>query len=184
MNVHDLRSVGPLALIVMGVTASGKSTLGAALARALDCPFLEGDDFHSPQAVEKMRAGVPLTDADRWPWLDRLGSALGAAVADHGVAVASCSALKRIYRDRLREAITVPVYFVLPDASREELLRRLTHRPGHFMPASLLTSQLDTLERPQSDELALTVDSSRPTSESCEQIVAWLLREHAPTARD
>jgi len=91
MDKQDLRSVGPLALIVMGVTASGKSTLGAALADALGCPFLEGDDFHSAQSVEKMRAGVPLTDDDRWPWLDRLGRALGTAIADHGIAVASCS---------------------------------------------------------------------------------------------
>jgi gluconokinase len=174
MNVHDLRSVGPLALIVMGVTASGKSTLGAALAHAIGCPFLEGDEFHSPQSVEKMRAGIPLTDDDRWPWLDRLGGAIGAAVAEHRIAVASCSALKRAYRDRLRAAIAVPVYFVLPDASREELSRRLTNRPGHFMPASLLTSQLDTLERPQPDELAITLDASHPIAASCEQVVAWL----------
>jgi gluconokinase len=174
MNVHELRSVGPLALIVMGVSGSGKSTLATALADAIGCPFLEGDEFHSPQSVQKMHSGIPLTDDDRWPWLDRLGRALAAAVADHGIAVASCSALKRAYRDRLRTTIAIKTGFVLLDASREELERRMSNRPGHFMPPSLLTSQLDTLERPQSDELALTLDASRPIPESCEQVAAWL----------
>jgi gluconokinase len=183
MNEHDLRSVGPLALIVMGVSGSGKSTLAAALAGAIGCPFLEGDEFHSPQSVRKMQAGIPLTDDDRWPWLDRLAHAIGTAVADHGIAVASCSALKKVYRDRLRRTSTAPVAFVLPDVSREELSRRMTSRPGHFMPASLLTSQLDTLERPRSDELAITIDGSQPPAASCEQIVAWLLHEPRPTAR-
>src|ERR1043165_2693670 len=113
MDVHDLRSLRPLALIAMGVSGSGKSTLGKALADAVGCPFLEGDDFHSPESVQKMRAGTPLTDADRWPWLERLGRAIGTAVAEHGITVASCSSLKRIYRDRLRETIAIPVCFVL-----------------------------------------------------------------------
>jgi gluconokinase len=174
--VHgDLSSVGPMAIIVMGVSGSGKSTLGAALARAIDCPFLEGDDFHAPEAVAKMHAGIPLTDDDRWPWLDRLGRAIGAEVARHGIAVASCSALKRAYRDCLRQAIPTPVGFVLTDADREELLRRLTARTHHYMPPSLLTSQLDTLERPQPDERAITLDASRPVAVLCEQTVAWLL---------
>jgi gluconokinase len=180
MNVHDLRSVGPLALIVMGVSGSGKSTLATALADAIGCPFLEGDDFHSPQAIQKMHAGIPLNDDDRWPWLDRLGRAAAAAVADHGIAIASCSALKRAYRDRLRATIGVKTGFVLLDASREELARRMRNRRGHFMPPSLLTSQLDTLERPQSDEFALTLDASAPITASCEQIAAWL----RPTAHD
>ncbi len=176
MSVHDdLHSVGPRAVIVMGVAGSGKSTLGLALARALDCPFLEGDDFHAPEAVARMRAGIPLTDDDRWPWLDRLGVAIGAAVAGHRIAVASCSALQRSYRDRLRQAIPAPVVFVLLDTDRAELLRRLTHRAGHYMPASLLTSQLDTLERPQPDEWALTLDSRRPVEVACEETLRWLL---------
>ena len=175
MNVHDrLRSVGPRAIIVMGVSGSGKSTLGVALANVIGSAFLEGDDFHSPEAVQRMRAGIPLTDEDRWPWLERLGRAIASEVSSHGIAVASCSALKRIYRDELRETIGVPVSFVLLDPGREELMRRLTHRPGHFMPASLLTSQLDTLERPQPDELAITIDASGPIAQSCEQVVAWL----------
>lgn len=178
MQVHDhLRSISPRAIIVMGVSGSGKSTLGAALSSALGCPFLEGDEFHSPEAVQRMRAGIPLTDEDRWPWLDRLGRAIDTAVGQHTLAVASCSALKRIYRDRLREAIAVPVGFVLLDPSREELTRRLTQRAGHFMPPSLLASQLDTLERPSSDELTLAIDATRPTAAACEDVITWL-RSH------
>ena len=170
----DLRSVGPLAIIVMGVAGSGKSTLGAALAGAIDAPFLEADDFHAPEAIDKMRSGIPLTDADRWPWLDRLGRAVAAEVRDHAIAVATCSALKRAYRNRLREVIPPPVVFVLADADPEELLRRMTARAHHYMPPSLLTSQLETLERPGSDELAITIDSRRPVEVSCGQIIAWL----------
>src|ERR1700742_2239337 len=117
--MHDyLHSIGRMAIIVMGVSGSGKSTLGLALAAQLDCPFLEGDDFHAPESVAKMRAGIPLTDADRWPWLDRLGGAVAA-----------------------------PVGFVLPNVDPDELLRRMTARTHHYMPPSLLTSQLATLER-------------------------------------
>jgi gluconokinase len=166
----------------MGVSGSGKSTLGVVLAAAIGCPFLEGDDFHAPEAVEKMRAGIPLTDDDRWPWLDRLGSALGSEVARNKIAVAACSALKKAYRDRLRQAIPAPVGFVLMDANPEELLRRLTARTHHYMPASLLTSQLDTLERPQPEhdagrpgEPAIALDATRPVATLCEQTIAWLL---------
>jgi len=173
--MHDyLHSIGPLAIIVMGVSGSGKSTLGLALARELDCPFLEGDDFHAPESVAKMRAGIPLTDDDRWPWLDRLGGALGAAVAARGIAVATCSALKRVYRDRLRGSVAAPVGFVLPNVDPDELLRRMTARTHHYMPPSLLTSQLATLERLQPDELAITVDARQPPAQLCEQTLAWL----------
>jgi gluconokinase len=170
----DLLPAGPLAVIVMGVSGSGKSTLGAALATAMGCPFLEGDDFHAPESVEKMRAGIPLTDDDRWPWLDRLGHAIGARVASNTIAVAACSALKGAYRTRLTEAIPAPVGFVLMDATREELLRRLTARAHHYMPASLLTSQLDTLERPWPAEPAIAIDATRPVGTLCEQTIAWL----------
>ena len=174
--MHDyLRSVSPLAIVVMGVAGSGKSTLGAALATAIDCPFLEGDEFHSPEAVARMRSGIPLTDEDRWPWLDRLGHALGAKVANDGIAVATCSALKRAYRDRLRAVVSRPVGFVLPEVGPEELLRRMTARANHYMPPSLLSSQLATLERPQPDESAITLDAHQPAAVLCEQTIAWLL---------
>ena len=165
---------GPTAIIVMGVSGSGKSTLGAALAQAAGCPFLEGDDFHAAESVRRMRAGMPLTDADRWPWLDRLGSAVRAALAEGGIAVASCSALKRIYRDRLRATIGAPVGFVLLDGAPEELRRRMAARADHYMPPSLLDSQFAALEWPDSDEAALPLDASLPTEQMCRQVAAWL----------
>lgn len=164
----------PLAIIVMGVSGTGKSTLGALLARTLACPFLEGDAFHASAAVEKMRAGRPLDDADRWPWLDRLGAALGEAAAANGRAVAACSALRRCYRDRLIAAAGGRVRFVLLDNDREELLRRLSDRPGHYMPPSLLDSQLETLERPASDEPVLTLNSSAEPAALCKAAIRWL----------
>jgi len=152
----------PLAVIVMGVSGCGKSTLGTLLAGALHCPFLEGDDFHAHAAIEKMRRGEPLCDEDRWPWLERLGHAAAQSIAGHGMAVAACSALRRRYRDRLRATIGQPVRFVLLENSRAQLLARLAHRPGHFMPASLLDSQLATLERPLGEEDAITLLSEEP----------------------
>jgi gluconokinase len=180
--VHDqlrsngLRSTGPRAIIVMGVSGSGKSTLGGALARALECEFLEGDQFHSPQAVARMARGIPLTDEDRWPWLERLGQAIGAKVAAEGIVVAACSALRRVYRERLRKAITAPVSFVLMDADRDELMRRMTERTGHYMPPSLLDSQINTLERPDPDEGILTLDARQPVASLCAQTLTWLQR--------
>ena len=166
----------PLAIVVMGVSGSGKSTLGALLARALHCPFLEGDDFHDEAAVAKMRAGHALVDDDRWPWLDRLGRALEQTAAENGCAVATCSALRRSYRERLIAAAGNGTRFVLLDNDRDELLRRLSDRPGHYMPPSLLDSQLDTLERPSSDEPILALSSSAAPHDLCEAAVAWLQR--------
>ena len=158
----------------MGVSGSGKSTLGALLASKYDCPFLEGDDFHDTRAVAKMSAGQALDDDDRWPWLDRLGLAIGETLASRGRVVAACSALRRSYRERLRRAIAAPTRFVLLDASHDELLRRLSHRSGHYMPASLLDSQLATLERPGADESVLTLDAAAPPERLCEITQAWL----------
>ncbi|OAN56655.1 gluconokinase [Sphingobium sp. TCM1] len=164
----------PLAVIVMGVSGCGKSTLGALLADGFDCPFLEGDSFHAAEAVEKMRSGRPLTDEDRWPWLDRLGQAVAASIWTHGVAVAACSALRQAYRDRLRVAIGAPVRFILLEASRDRLLMRLQNRPGHYMPASLLDSQLATLERPSPQERAMILNSDAPLAELRDRSFAWL----------
>ncbi|MDP1027326.1 gluconokinase [Sphingomonas sp. KR1UV-12] len=161
----------------MGVSGSGKSTLGARLAHAYDCPFLEGDDFHAVAAVDKMRAGHPLTDEDRWPWLDRLGHALAAAAAEHGRAVAACSALRRVYRERLEAAVGGATRFVLLDNDRDVLARRLADRPDHYMPASLLDSQLATLERPGADEPALILDSNAPPDWLCNAAVTWLAND-------
>ena len=165
------------AIIIMGVSGSGKSTLATLLGKQLDCPFFEGDSFHSNANVEKMRKGVALTDEDRWPWLDLLGGAIGNAVRAEGVAVAACSALKRAYRDRLRIAIGTPVSFVLLEVGREELVRRLNSRPGHYMPASLIDSQLAILERPDADEQALAIDSTVPPATEADRVLHWLTDE-------
>ncbi|PZR34344.1 MAG: gluconokinase [Caulobacter segnis] len=158
----------------MGVSGCGKSTLGSLLARDLDCPFLEGDDFHDLQAVAKMRAGQALDDNDRWPWLDRLAAAVGEALASGGPVVAACSALRRSYRDRLRAAIPAPTYFVLLDAGYEDILGRLTRRSAHYMPASLLDSQLATLERPEPDEAIFTLDAGLPPERLSQITRDWL----------
>src|SRR6201996_1964170 len=158
----------------MGVSGSGKSTLGGSLASALHCAFLEGDQFHSPEAVAKMRSGTPLTDEDRWPWLDRLGQAITARAVQDGAVVAACSALRQVYRERLRQSITAPLSFVLMDADRDELMRRMTGRTGHYMAPRLLTSQLNTLERPDPQEHILTLDSRQPVTSLCAQALTWL----------
>ncbi len=164
----------PAAVIVMGVSGSGKSTQGALLARALHCPFLEGDDFHDAAAILKMSAGHALTDDDRWPWLDRLTDAIAGALAGNGRVVAACSALRRAYRDRLRAIIPAPVHFILLDPAPDELQRRLDHRTGHYMPLSLLGSQLATLERPDADEAAIALTAGGTPQQLCEAALAAL----------
>lgn len=164
----------PIAIVVMGVSGTGKSTLSARLGAALDCPVLEGDSFHAAASVAKMQAGQPLTDDDRWPWLDRLGAAIGQAALAQGIAVAACSALKRSYRERLSAASAVPLRFVLLDTGQDEIARRMTMRAGHYMPASLLDSQIATLERPASDECALSLDAAVPPDTLCAEVLAWI----------
>ena len=165
----------------MGVSGSGKSTLGPLLAHALGCRFLEGDAFHSAESVVKMRAGEPLRDEDRWPWLDRLGAELNAAVARDGAGVAACSALKRSYRERLGRTVHAPLAFVFLDAVPTDLARRLLGRHGHYMPSSLLASQLQTLEPPDPGECVLGLDARRPPQELCEAACAWLAQMAEPT---
>lgn len=172
-------SDGPsYAIIVMGVSGSGKSTLGAALARHLRCDFLEGDAFHSADSVAKMRSGQPLDDEDRWPWLDRIAAGLHDAAMRDGTAVAACSALKRVYRDRLAQAVGMPLLFVfLETTDSRELARRLVHRTDHYMPASLLASQLETLEELGPDERAVTLDAEDAPDRLCADALAWIRRE-------
>lgn len=168
-------SAGPdRAIVVMGVSGCGKSTLGALLAATLGCRFLEGDAFHSADAVEKMRAGTPLDDADRWPWLARVGGAGAQAMAQDGTVVLACSALRRAYRDALRERLGGRARFVLLEHDRDRLLARLESRPGHYMPSSLLDSQLATLERPGPGEDALVLASLDPPEALCGAVIEWL----------
>ena len=150
------------AIVVMGVSGSGKSTLARALADDLRWVFVEGDTLHPPRNVEKMRSGIPLTDADRQPWLERIAAAI-AEQRGAGVVVA-CSALKRAYRDTIGR-VAGEVFYVLPQLDREALQRRLAQRPEHFMPAALLESQLATLELPGADERAIVVDGACSTGE-------------------
>lgn len=152
----------------MGVSGSGKTTVGQALAERLGRPFTDGDDLHPESNVRRMAAGIPLTDDDRWPWLDAVGAVLAG-----GAHVVACSALRRAYRDRLRAAAP-GIALVLLDAPRDVLAARLTDRPGHFMPASLLDSQLQTLERPGPGEEVLTLDAARPVGQLVDEIAAWL----------
>jgi gluconokinase len=142
-------STMPLRLIVMGVSGCGKSTMAAALGERLGLDMVDGDDLHLPESVAKMRAGIALEDADRWPWLDRIGDYL--AQADGPGRVVACSALKRVYRDRIR-AQAGEVSFVFLDGEFTLIERRMRQRPGHYMPAGLLDSQFRTLEKPQTDE--------------------------------
>jgi len=155
----------------MGVSGSGKSVVGAGLARRLGVPFIEGDQLHPPANVAKMSAGTPLDDADRWPWLDAVGAALGEAARAHGVAVAGCSALKRVYRNRLRDRAGVPLVFVLLNGTHALLAERLKARKGHFMPPSLLESQLRTLETPGADENAIMLDIAKTPEALVEEAV-------------
>jgi gluconokinase len=157
--------------VVMGVSASGKSTVGRALAEALGATYLDGDDFHSAENVARMRTGQALTDADRQGWLAALSARLGQArAADEGV-VLSCSALKRSYRDVLRRGAPA-LRLVYLHGQRELLAARIAARTDHYMPASLLDSQLATLEPPQADEAVLTFD----VAQTPQQIVAGILQ--------
>ncbi len=146
------------AVIVMGVSGSGKSSIGEKIAAGLGLPFVEGDALHPASNVEKMSKGIPLTDEDRMPWLDRIGETMNASLAKGEGIIVSCSALKRIYRDRLRAAAGDNLYFVYLEGSKELLTDRMAHRKGHFMPTSLLESQLQTLEVPTGEKGVVTVD--------------------------
>jgi len=158
-------------LIVMGVASSGKSSSGQAIARRLHAPFLDGDDFHPPANKEKMRAGTPLTDDDRWPWLSALARALHVAADGKGVAVGACSALKRAYRDYLTAEAGEPILFVFLEGRKELIASRIAARQHEFMPASLLDSQFATLEVPGADENVLTVPVALPVEAIAERVV-------------
>jgi gluconokinase len=161
----------PPVLVLMGVSGCGKSTIGGILQGRLGWPLLEGDDVHPAANVEKMAAGHPLTDEDRWPWLRRIRAWIDERIAAGEPGVVTCSALRRTYRDVLRDP---HVEFVLLDGTRELLLTRLAGRHGHFMPAALLDSQLDTLERPGADEQAMRVDISEAAAVQAGRIVDML----------
>lgn len=165
-------SSAPL-VVVMGVSGAGKSSVGIALAELLGVNFRDADTLHPAPNVAKMAAGTPLTDDDRWPWLDLVGHAL-ADESESGLVVA-CSALKRAYRDAIRAAAPTAV-FVLLTVPRTELADRVANRPGHFMPPSLLDSQLETLEPLEADEAGVTVESEGGVEATAARAAAALAR--------
>lgn len=167
------------AVVIMGVCGSGKTEIGRRLATALDWAFRDADDFHPPENVAKMRAGVPLVDEDRWPWLDSLAPLLMAAAAGGTPTVLACSALARRYRDRL--GMPHPhVGLVHLDDAGGVIRGRLERRAGHFMPATLLDSQLAVLERPAADERPIVVDVAADP----DAIVRTILSALSSTAAD
>ncbi|MFC6010695.1 gluconokinase [Nocardia lasii] len=156
----------------MGVSGCGKTTVGAMAADRLEVPYAEGDDFHPMANIEKMASGIPLTDEDRWPWLEIVADWLGEHQETGGVA--TCSALRRVYRDHLR-AKAPETYFVYLAATREELLRRMTGRLGHFMPTVLLDSQLDILDPLAPDEAGVVLNALQPPGKLVSEAVdAWI----------
>ncbi len=158
----------PRLFVVMGVAGCGKSTIGMSLAKEIDGIYLEGDALHPPANVEKMSSGTPLTDEDRWPWLDKIAVEMKQS---EGTVLVGCSALKRVYRDRLRGGCNEPVMFLHLSGSRELIAKRMERREGHFMPLSLLDSQFAALEPLQNDEMGICVDIDATAA----QIVAHIL---------
>ena len=161
----------PLCVVVMGVSGVGKTTVAVLLAERLGLPYAEADDFHPPANVAKMRAGTPLDDADREPWLQALGEWLGERAKDGSGGVITCSALRRRYRDTLRAACP-DVRFVHLTGSHQLIAERIGGRSGHFMPASLLDSQFAALEPLAPDERGVPLDVGPPA----EQLVAEAAR--------
>jgi gluconokinase len=159
-----------MVIVVMGVSGTGKTTLGKELAARLDWTFVEADDFHPPTNVAKMRSGVPLEEKDRTPWLTAVNAHIQAIVAAGGDAVLACSALKRAHRDRLSEGVTA-IEFVYLEGDPDLIDVRLRERPAHFMPAPLLGSQLATLEPPAN---ALTVSIALPTRRQVDAVTQAL----------
>ncbi|MFH8869278.1 gluconokinase [Streptomyces griseus] len=163
----------PHVVVVMGVAGTGKTTIGPLLADELGVPYAEGDDFHPPANIAKMSAGTPLDDDDRWPWLDAIGAWAHERAGLGGVV--SSSALKRVYRDRLREGAPDAVFLHLT-GDRALIEERMADRKGHFMPTALLDSQFATLQPLRADEAGVSVDVSGTPEEITRRAVAALRR--------
>ena len=157
-----------MVVIIFGVSGAGKTTIGQVLAKELGWRFYEADDFHPQTNIEKMREGVPLTDQDRWPWLESLRELITRCIARGENAVLACSALKRAYREHLRVSEEVKLVFLRGDYAL--VAEQLCHRHGHFMNPALLRSQFDDLEEPDPDEDAITIQLGRPPQELVEEI--------------
>ncbi|MFM9273594.1 gluconokinase [Pseudarthrobacter sp. NKDBFgelt] len=160
-------------MVIMGVSGSGKSTVGALLGQRLGIGFIDGDDLHPVENKEKMRAGIPLDDDDRWPWLQAIGRTLASQQQVGNGVIVACSALKRRYRDLLREHAP-EVLFLHLEGSVDTLTARMATRNHEFMPARLLASQLEALEPLESDEAHVILDVRQPAAELAKQAVAAL----------
>ncbi len=165
-----------LQVVVMGVSGSGKTTIGDLLADRLGVQYADADEFHSASNRAKLHAGIPLTDEERGPWLRSIGRWL--ADHEHDGGVASCSALKRRYRDSLRTAAP-DLVLLFCDGSRDLIASRLSSRPHHFMSPELLDSQLADLERPQPDERSIIADVAQPPEATVERFIADVVRRLA-----
>lgn len=164
------------AIVVMGVSGAGKTTIAEALAERLGYTCRDADEFHPPSNIAKMSAGTPLTDDDRWPWLRAIAAAIDEAGKTGKPMVVTCSALKHAYRDVLLHGRD-DVVFAYLKGSRELIAARLKQRKGHFMPPALLDSQFATLEEPRPDEPVITLDIDHPVNEIVDTLVATLQRE-------
>ena len=164
----------PAAIVVMGVSGCGKSTLAAGLAERLGYRFIEGDSLHPKANVERMSAGLPLGDEDRWPWLDRVAAEMNATVQEGQGAVATCSALRKAYRDRLRDHLRHPPVFLWLDGAQELIAVRMAARAGHFMPQTLLASQFATLEPPAGEADVIRLDISATMADMLRKALAAL----------
>ena len=171
--MNDRPDIAPCALIVMGVSGSGKSTIAAALAERLEWAFEDGDRFHPKSNVAKMSAGHPLTDEDRWPWLQAIADEIDRVCKAGGHVVMACSALKRVYREILVHGRS-DIRIVFLDGSQALIADRLARRKGHFMPPGLLDSQFKTLEPPQPSENAVTVSIDGAVEAIVDDIVRQL----------
>lgn len=168
------------ALVVMGVSGCGKSSVGAAIVGRSGGRLIEGDSFHPEANIAKMSAGTPLDDQDRAGWLLRLGEEMRACIESGQRPVLTCSALKLKYRETLRNAVP-GLGFVFLELTREEAANRVAHRHGHFMPASLIDSQFATLEPPTGEALTLPLDATVPIVELAQQVENWLVEHGAST---
>jgi gluconokinase len=168
-----------IAVVVMGVAGAGKTTVGRLLAEQIGASFRDGDDLHTEAARAKMGAGVPLSDDDRWPWLDRIGQTLASDVAARRATIIACSALRKAYRDRLRAAVGPALRFVYLAATPEAMRARVANRPQHYMPAALVASQFATLEPPSGEADVIEIAADLNLATAIPRLAARLCAERA-----
>ena len=160
-------------VVTMGVCGTGKTSVGQIVASRMGWTFIEGDDLHPAASREKMASGTPLTDDDRWPWLDSIAEAMRTIHAAGGSAVVACSALRQVYRDRLRLS-GAEIIFLHLTGDPSLIRQRMENRRGHFMPPGLLASQLETLEEPTAEEHPIIIDASLPVNAIVDDVLAHL----------